>query len=364
MKKIKSYIPIEMKLFLTYILSKNTHCYRKFKEKKKIIVCLGADYGNLGDVAITISQIDYLKKMFPNYTVIEYPISETFKNFKSLKEVINDEDIITIVGGGNTTYKYRDIEYCRQFIIKNFNRNIILSFPQSVDLSQAPKNFKKRIKRVYGSHPKLCYFVREKYSYEVIKGLIPNLNCYLCPDIVLSYGIKQEEVSRSMITLTIRNDKERFLSDKEKSEIIDILHEYGNINYKDTQCADIDDFSMENRKKLLKNLLYIFSSSKLVVTDRLHGMILSYITNTPCIVLPCDNLKIKGCYEWIKNSNNVIYMDSFDKNEFKNFVDNFYNSTQISNKKIDFENMNEIILSILDKYDIKVDEKIENEFSK
>ena len=47
---------------------------------------------------------------------------------KSLKGSINSEDIITIVGGGNIGDMYDDIEYCRQFIIKQFPNNKIVIF--------------------------------------------------------------------------------------------------------------------------------------------------------------------------------------------------------------------------------------------
>lgn len=364
MKSIKKYIPIEKKLYLTYLFSKNNHYYKEYKDKKKIIVCLGADYGNLGDVAITLSQIEYLKKLFPEYIVMEYPISKTFCNFKSLREIINQDDIITIVGGGNTTYKYRDIEYCRQFIIKKFKKNIIFSFPQSVDFTDATPKFINKMKKVYMSHHNFYYFVREKYSFNTIKNQMPNLKCFLYPDIVFSYDINYLKLNRSIITLTIRNDKERYLNDLQRQKIVTTLEKYGKINFRDTQCIDEVDFSMENRKRMLEDLLKVFYSSKLVVTDRLHGMILSYITNTPCIVLPCNNKKIKGCYEWIKNSDNVFYIEEFNEDAFNKIVEKFINIDNPLNNKINFDKMNEIIKKAMENNNIKLERKINNELSK
>ena len=42
-----------------------------------------------------------------------------------------------------------------------------------------------------------------------------------------------------------------------------------------------------------------FAAARLVVTDRLHGMIFSAITGTPCVVLSNYNHKVRGTYEWI-----------------------------------------------------------------
>ena len=55
-----------------------------------------------------------------------------------------------------------------------------------------------------------------------------------------------------------------------------------------------------------------FSSSKLVVTDRLHGMIFSAITNTPCICFDNKNGKVSAQYEWIRNNSYVKLVDGLD----------------------------------------------------
>jgi pyruvyl transferase EpsI len=44
-----------------------------------------------------------------------------------------------------------------------------------------------------------------------------------------------------------------------------------------------------------------FAKSKLVITDRLHGMIFSAITGTPCIVFANSNGKVEAEYQWIQS---------------------------------------------------------------
>ena len=53
----------------------------------------------------------------------------------------------------------------------------------------------------------------------------------------------------------------------------------------------MDDYCKENREQLLKQKIEEFQSAELVITDRLHGMIFSVITGTPCIAF--DNLMRK-----------------------------------------------------------------------
>lgn len=44
------------------------------------------------------------------------------------------------------------------------------------------------------------------------------------------------------------------------------------------------EYHDDNTQELLNDYLKKLQSVSLVITDRLHGMILSYITDTPCIV--------------------------------------------------------------------------------
>ena len=47
-------------------------------------------------------------------------------------------------------------------------------------------------------------------------------------------------------------------------------------------------------KKLLE-----FSRAKLIITDRLHGMIFAALAETPCIALDNLSKKVSGVYQWI-----------------------------------------------------------------
>ena len=130
---IKRLIPLKIKQKIIQYISRND-IYKDYKKKdKKIVLALAADYGNLGDVAITYAQRKFLEEKFPDYEVIEIPISETYKNMKSLKRVIGKDDVITIIGGGNFGNLYQEIEDMRQAFIKTFKKNTVVCFPQTID---------------------------------------------------------------------------------------------------------------------------------------------------------------------------------------------------------------------------------------
>ena len=74
MKYIKNGLKCKISGFI-----KNKEIKNIDNKNKKIFIFLAADYGNLGDVAITYAQKMYLQNLFPKYQVIEIPLKETYK---------------------------------------------------------------------------------------------------------------------------------------------------------------------------------------------------------------------------------------------------------------------------------------------
>ena len=107
------------------------------KRKSRKIYYFGyPEYGNLGDHAIAVATIDYLHKKFPDTSVVKVPM---FKGICSLltttyyENIINDNDILILTGGGNMGNQYIGEEYLRQLVIRHFPNNTIISFPQTIN---------------------------------------------------------------------------------------------------------------------------------------------------------------------------------------------------------------------------------------
>ena len=309
---------IRLKLCGKYLLSNSkSDNFEKYRNKKKIIVALAADYGNLGDVAITYAQTKFLKDRFPTYEIIDFPISETFTEIKSLKKICTTEDIITLVGGGNTGDMYDDIEYCRQFLIQQFPKNKIIAFPQTIDFSDTDygeKALQKAIK-VYSKHRNLTLSAREEKSFKKYEELFKKNKVVFTPDIVLSLDESLPQYKREGITLCLRSDGEKFLDKVTELKFIEKLGENFDIFYQDTHI-DKNRMSVQERIDELNKIWDVFKKSRLVITDRLHGMIFCAITKTPCIAIDNSNRKISGVYNgWLKDSNYIELMKEINIEE-------------------------------------------------
>jgi pyruvyl transferase EpsI len=315
---------IRYKLFIRYLLCSSSHgTYKAENDRKKIVVALAADYGNLGDVAITYAQTRYLKSQFPEYEVIDFPISKTFSEMKSLKKIITPRDIITIVGGGNTGDIYDDIEYCRQFIIQQFPLNKIISFPQTMDFSDTGvgrKALQKAVK-VYRKHRDLTLSAREEASLKKYKEYFLKNKVVFSPDIVLSLNEELPKYEREDITLCLRGDGEKRIDKAQESLLVKNLKKKYNIKYNDTHINK-NNLSLEERELELNKIWTAFKKSKVVVTDRLHGMIFCAITKTPCIALDNSNHKISGVYNaWLKKVEFIKMIEEYDLSELETILE-------------------------------------------
>ncbi|MFQ8704548.1 MAG: polysaccharide pyruvyl transferase family protein [Thomasclavelia sp.] len=300
---------LRLKLFISYLLSKCKEIPDVKQGKKKIVIALAANYGNLGDVAITLAQKQYLTRYFPNYEVLEFMITDTFCKMKALKDIIVPGDIITIVGGGNMGDMYDDIEFARQFIIKNFPENKIVIFPQTISFSDSfIGNVRLYLaKKIYNRHKDLKIFVREKFSYEKYKDIFFE-KIVLVPDIVMSMKrLESLEIERSGIVLCFRQDKEDSMDSNYKAELIARVESIFDVKKRDTHVGETQNLNQLYEK--LDELIKEFQYSSVVITDRLHGMILSYISHTPCVAFWGNNYKILGCWEWLQRSNYIRLID-------------------------------------------------------
>lgn len=339
---LASCLPVRLKLRI--LLLKN-RLFPKVKVERSleqhIWFFLAADYGNLGDVAITKAQREYLQVKFPKAKVVEVPISQTINLLYPVQKVIKPMDIVTVVGGGNMGDLYDDIEFLRQRVIKAFHNNRTISFPQTFYFSETPFGRKRLHKAVsiYSKHRSLLLLARDARSYALMKNNFFKNEIKLAPDIVLSLTYKSTVVRKRIALLCLREDKERGALDVPNLESLKsyLKSNYESIEYTDTQ---IDDMLVkrDGGDKHLDLLLDKFSSASLIVTDRLHGMIFAFITHTPALVFDNSNGKIFSTYPWIQDCGFIHLVNENTDFHTLRFTDNFANTKAA----LDFEFQNMI----------------------
>lgn len=334
---IQEIFPIEInyKLFFIDKFIKNKKLDIRYNSESRFFFLDSADYNNVGDLAIGLSIFDFLKSL--NREIIEIKCEEFPQSFHYLKKVIKKNDIICLTGGGNMGNLYQKYEGIRRVVINTFKNNKIIIFPQTIDYtnSRYGKEQLKRAQKIYNNHKNLIICAREMKSYEIMKKIFYKNTVILTPDIVLSLDISKlcQNKKRNGITTFIRNDKESIFNKEEKELLYEELNRTSiPINISDMIVSEQGQISTEERNKIIINKLNQFKSSKIVITDRLHGMIFSALTETPCIVFSNNNHKVIGVYQWIKELPYIQLVENLD--DFSHILTHMINFVNEGNKCI------------------------------
>lgn len=281
------------------------------KNKKKIFLFHVPVNSNMGDQAIIYAEKKFVKKYFPNCKWIEISYYLEDRAFEFIINKIKSRDLILIQGGGSLGDLYPKEEQRTQRIVKTFTKNKIIIMPQTITYRKSKESdkLKKASSDVFSKHPHLVICAREKISYNIMCDLFPKNKILLIPDIVLSLNYSKKFKRRRQILFLLRNDFEKQIQECQIKEIIKKA-EKENISY----CmydTFLDDYLLLKktygflRKRRLFKLLKKCAKSQLIVTDRLHGMVFSFLTYTPCYVFENINHKIRGVYAWIENANAI-----------------------------------------------------------
>ena len=278
---------------------------------------------NLGDHAIVLAEQQLLGNLGISYYELTANMIDRIERLFGLFTPRNH--MVVVPGGGFLGALWPKEEYRFRRILKAFSKQSVLVFPQTITFdmdSQEGYNFFRNSYQAYHCHNNLTIFAREENSYEFMKKNMPDVCVKLVPDVVTILNYKHQYTKRTGIMFCLRSDKERILKADDEQYLESVVRtHYPNetISHTDTELPYC--VSVASRKNEVEEKLEQFSNSKLVITDRLHGMVFAAITNTPCIAMGNINGKVKRVYRWIENNSYVQYLNSLK--ELDSIIDSF-----------------------------------------
>ena len=272
-------------------------------------------YRNLGDIAITYAQKCFIHTHFPDSLFYQISISEYFNLKDQIINIIRPNDTILLFGGGNFGDVYPVAEELRRSVILNFPKNKIVIFPQTYHFSssESGKTEEQKTAAIYNRHRDLHIFAREQTSFLLMQKNFQKIPIHLVPDMVLTESW-HTNVVRSGAICCLRSDKESKLTPLEKAKIRGTLLKILQVKELDMLIPGCNPISIADHPVLVSNHMFEFNKTRLVVTDRLHGMIFAAVTKTPCIVFENYDHKIRSFYNtWLKDSfPNIRLLENMD----------------------------------------------------
>lgn len=309
-------------------------------------------YNNLGDQAIAYAEKRFFEKYYPEIEYIEITEPQTSRAVVELKDSIRKEDCIGYTGGGNIGSLYLNHEKSRRKVFESFPNHKTISFPQSVffEENEHGENEKEKSRFSYHKNSNLTLVARESQTRDTFNDIFNSQVIYM-PDIVLSLGsIDFSDRKREGVLFVLREDAEKVTEDSLVEELTDYLenrlnhpieqtdtlHPHKIDDGEKTSTSLKDQLLLSEREELVAEKFKEIASSKLVVTDRLHGMIFSVITGTPCLVFDNSYGKASTSYfDWLKDLNYVIQTDEKDLQKLVQFITKLMD---VKPDKFDLEN--------------------------
>lgn len=273
-----------------------------------VMFVMTPEHGNLGDHALAYSESRMLNAMGISYLEITSKEIARLSRFKQLR-VLNRYPILFNGGGYLGTFWPKAEQHTRE-IIRSAPDSTILMLPNTIfypDTQEGQRGASESA-AIFNAHPHLHVYAREKCSYEKMCSLYRNVK--LVPDMVLSLKGVDMKLPRNGCILSLRRDHEKSRTDDMDERLHDVITSLFGSTV--TELDMVVDYPVlpKEREAALEKRFRSFGAAELVVTDRLHGMIFSALTETPCIVIDSKSPKVRGCYEWIRELGYIRFADS------------------------------------------------------
>lgn len=276
------------------------------KMQKKVFLLGTSDHSNIGDAAIAVGSLEFIRRYFSEYEPVEISTYEINERYSELCALCSPDDLIFLQGGGNLGNRFMSEENLRRKVIADFPNNHIVILPQTIyfdDDAEASASAE-----IYTRHKNLQLFTRGKESLSFAQNNFPQIPSASALDMAL---ILQRDycLKRQGILLCIRDLTDE--SGLTKEEYLRVIQTVANCDpsFEKTNNLYTGDIPRKDREFVVYEELKRFARHRVVVTDRLHGLIFSIVTQTPCVVISAFNQKIREFSADFGNSNAVFFLD-------------------------------------------------------
>lgn len=277
-------------------------------------------YNNLGDQMIGFAQKLFFQRNFPQLLYIEITEPQTTQAITELLPQLRSSDMIGFIGGGNIGSFYLNHERARRQVFSTFADNLTISFPQSVNFDENTSQGLRELglsQQAYGKNPNLTLCARETQTFRRFQKYFDNDVLYTA-DMVLSLEPLPGQGKRDGVLMIMRHDDEKVTADQSLDRLVEKLTASGRqVAQTDTvvpfKVADGEEndnarseLRLNERWQLFTDKLDEIRAARVVITDRLHGMIFAVITQTPVLVFDNSYGKASTSYDnWFTDLNYV-----------------------------------------------------------
>lgn len=277
--------------------------------KKYAILIGAASFENKGDPAITIGQLKVLEKLnleLVYYINEEKCTDEYYKRAVSVARSYSREDLVIFMQGGGNIMGYAAVNFCREKAFTYFPGHQVILLSQSVYM-RGSRALVERMVAIYCCRPNLTIFLRDRLSLYIATRMFANgTRLILAPDMAFGVGsVPRFSPPFYDVMWLKRIDDERPRYDVVPSFPHDITCHVADW-WKSGWDTPQGTTTVETAHLVLLNGLLFLQRGRVVVTERLHGHILSTLLDIPHVILDNKDRKLSSYhYTWTRALSNV-----------------------------------------------------------
>jgi pyruvyl transferase EpsO len=299
------------------------------KESKSFVIVDPPDYPNIGDSAIFMGQMNFLKTHFPQANI-------HFVDHRSYAQgqeyLLEQADCIFFQGGGNFGDLWKRHQKIRLAVIRDFPHKPLIQFPQSIHFDS--QDSVTEIAEAITKCDNYSLFVRDRKSLAFAED---NFKCSigLIPDMAFYLPTLTRLPAKSDVFCLLREDKEQLVN---KTQAIAALLNAKSLSY---SYADWVIEKAPMQAKLNSGLCYLIkrypsqtkriqpyyeklrmhyantnitrgiallSQGEVVVTDRLHAFIMSTLLDIKNYTFDSFGGKISNFHKAWMSESEVTYL--------------------------------------------------------
>ncbi len=269
---------------------------------------------NVGDSAIWLGTLAYLRET--GKTVCYMCAGDVYS--RSALAARLGRGVILLAGGGNLGDVWPLPQALREQVVQDFPRTPIIQLPQSIHFEHAEAL--ERARAILDAHPALTVLVRDRRSWDLARTHFraPSM---LCPDMAFALGqLERSDPPLYPVLWLARSDRERVLGPAPPSSVrpIDWLDEAPTPVLRAERwlrallrshprahrvlAGPLARVSAAAAGARLRRGCALLSRGRVVVTDRLHGHILSLLLGIPHVLLDNSYGKLRRFAEtWTRD---------------------------------------------------------------
>ncbi|KAK7091501.1 uncharacterized protein [Littorina saxatilis] len=283
-----------------------------FRGKKYAVVFDLASHENKGDAAITIGELILLENMgieilfFVNVGACN---DKNFQHALKLAQQHSMDEVVVLMHGGGNIFGYASADWCRDKALKLFPGYKTVLFSQSIYMYANQNHFNFAWKN-YCCNPNLTLLMRDRLSLHIARRLFANgTHIVLTPDMAIQLGhLTRFAPPYYDVIWQRRGDGENPLLGK-------VPKLPGNVTMWKWDWLGMSSLKAEGTVKramhIMHNGLAILQQGRVLVTDRLHGHILSVLLDIPHVLLDNCHQKLSSFHNtWTRGLKNCRLADN------------------------------------------------------